>query len=249
MSHDATDISPAMRRYAAEIFRLQEDHAWVGLSDLAEHAEVSTQAVSRMVRRMKEAGMVEHQPYRGLRLTERGRHEAMPALRRHRLVEVFLVEVMGFDWSETHDLADTFEMGIDDAIESRIDELTGHPTHCPHGDPIPGPDGKMPVLRDVSLVELRSGERGVVSRVRTHDPERLRYLGSIGLVPGTPFDLRSCAPFNGPLRLMYGRQDEVLGHELASSIWVERQDGEGEPAAAGPDGGAMHGDRADARSA
>ncbi|MCB0216207.1 MAG: metal-dependent transcriptional regulator [Caldilineae bacterium] len=228
MREPTTAISPAMRRYAAEIYRLQDGQPWVGLADLAAHAAVSAQAVSRMARRMKEAGLVEHQPYRGLRLTEAGQRAAMPAIRRHRLVEVFLVNVMGFDWSETHDLADVFEQGIDASIEDRIDLLTGHPTRCPHGDPIPTRDGRMPVLDDTSLVNLRTGERGVVSRVRTHDPERLRYLRSIGLVPGTAFDLRSCAPFNGPLRLKYGRHDEVLGHELATAIWVTRDaSGEG----------------------
>ena len=81
----------------------------------------------------------------------------------------------------------------------------------------------MPKIDDTSLVNLRSGERGRISRVRTHDPDRLRYLGTIGLVPGTRFDLRSCAPFNGPLRLMFGEKDEVLGHELAAAIWVTRE--------------------------
>lgn len=222
MTRSRPEISPAMRRYAAEIYRLEEDRERVGLSELAAHLAVSTQAASRMTRRMKAAGLVEHEAYRGLRLREPGRKAAMPAIRRHRLVEVFLVEVMGYDWSETHELAETFEQGVDEVLEARIDALTGHPTRCPHGDPIPTVDGHMPVLADLSLVHLRSGERGVVSRVRTHDPDRLRYLGSIGLVPGTRFDLRSCAPFNGPLRLMYGHQDEVLGYELASAIWVTR---------------------------
>jgi DtxR family Mn-dependent transcriptional regulator len=220
MSSQTASISPAMRRYAAEIYRLQEHRTWVGLADLAEHAEVSAQAVARMVQRMKDAGLVQHQPYRGVRLTEAGQRESMPALRRHRLVEVFLVKVMGFDWSETHELADRFEQGIDQALEDRIDRLTGHPTRCPHGDPIPDREGRMPQVVDQSLVELSSGQGAEISRVRTHDAARLRYLQSIGLVPGTRFDLLSCAPFNGPLRLTYGDRDEVLGYELAASIWV-----------------------------
>jgi DtxR family Mn-dependent transcriptional regulator len=219
---DEAGVSQAMRRYAAELFRLQEDRDWVSPSDLAGRLEVSAQAVSRMVRRMKAAGFVEHRPYRGLRLTAAGIRAAIPAIRRHRLVEVFLVDVMGFDWEETHALADIFERGIDQVIEERIDDLTGHPSHCPHGDPIPTRDGRMPEPDDMSLVDFRSGDRGVVSRVRTHDPERLRYLRGIELMPGTHFDLLSCAPFNGPLRLMYGRRDEVIGRELATSIWVKR---------------------------
>jgi DtxR family Mn-dependent transcriptional regulator len=146
----------------------------------------------------------------------------MPAIRRHRLVEVFLVRIMGYDWAEAHDLADTFERGVDDALEDRIDEMTGHPTRCPHGDPIPSKDGVMPLVDDIELVALPSGQEGVLSRVRTHDPDKLRYLASIGLVPGVHFSLMSCAPFNGPMRLIYGDRDEVLGYELAKALRVER---------------------------
>lgn len=214
--------SPAMQRYAAEIYRLQEHHPFVGLAEIAEHLDVSAQAVSRMVQRLKEAGLLLHRPYRGVRLTAAGEQISLPAIRRHRLVEVFLVKVMGYDWSETHGVADTFELGVDQALEDRIDALTGHPTRCPHGDPIPSREGVIERLDDFSLIQLGSGEAGLISRVRTHDPARLRYLGSIGLVPGTAFSLRSCAPFNGPLRLTYADRDEVLGYELASAIWVQR---------------------------
>jgi DtxR family Mn-dependent transcriptional regulator len=226
-----TAVSPAMHRYAAEIYRLQEHHPFVSLADLAEHLDVSAQAVSRMVQRLRDFGLLVHKPYRGVRLTEEGERVSLPAIRRHRLIEVFLVKVMGYDWSEIHDLADVFEQGVDQTIEDRIDQLTGQPTRCPHGDPIPTRDGHMPVLADQSLVELRSGEHGRISRVRTHDPAKLRYLASIGLVPGLSFSLRSCAPFNGPLRLFYEGRDEVLGAELAASIWVEREGAEATQAA------------------
>ena len=214
-------ISPAMQRYAAEIFRLQEDTAHVGLTSLAAHLDVSAQATSRMVKRMKDIGLIAHEPYRGVRLTEPGERQAMPALRRHRLIEVFLVDVMGYDWAEIHDRADVLERGIDDALEARIDELTGHPTHCPHGDPIPSRDGHFEQLQDAPLTDLGSGITGRISRVRTHDPEKLRYLQEIGLKPGTAFDLLSCAPFDGPLRLRTSDQDVVLGYRLASSVWAE----------------------------
>lgn len=214
--------SLAMQRYAAEIFRLQQDQPRVLVSELAERADVSVQAASRMVRRLRDAGLAEHTPYQGVRLTEPGVRASLPAIRRHRLVEVFLVKVMGFDWAETHDLADVMELGVDQALEDRMDALTGHPTRCPHGEPIPSRDGRMPVVNDVSLVTLRSGEAGRISRVRSHDPAKLRYLAAIGLVPGVGFDLRSCAPFNGPLRLWYEGHDEVLGYELARELWVER---------------------------
>jgi DtxR family Mn-dependent transcriptional regulator len=118
-------------------------------------------------------------------------------------------------------LADTFERGINDKIEDRMDELAGRPTRCPHGEPIPSKDGIMPVVKDISLIDVPSGSDCVISRVRTHDMEKLHYIGELGLVPGVPFHLLSCAPFKGPLRLQMKPQDHLIGHELAASLWVE----------------------------
>ncbi|MDQ7028763.1 MAG: metal-dependent transcriptional regulator [Ardenticatenia bacterium] len=215
------EITEAMQRYAAEIFRLQQDCEFVSPSLLELHLEISPQAVSRMLRRMRDAGLVEHEPYRGVRLTQAGEQVALPIIRRHRLAEVFLVEVMRFGWEETHDLADVFVNGLNAYLEERIDELTGHPDRCPHGEPIPTPDGTMPVLNDVCLVELEPGCTVRISRVRTHDVEKLRYLGELGLRPGTELDFVAAAPFNGPLRLCRGRREVVLGRELAATLWVE----------------------------
>jgi DtxR family Mn-dependent transcriptional regulator len=213
--------TPAMKRYAAEIYRLQQDYSYVGLSELSESVEASLQATSRMVGRMKEMVYLKHEPYRGVRLTPAGERIAMPALRRHRLTEVFLVKIMKYDWASAHELSDVFERGINDEIENRIDELSGHPTRCPHGEPIPNKDGIMPVVTDTPLVEVPSGSDCVVSRVRTHDMDKLRYIAQLGLVPGTSFHLLSCAPFKGPLRLQIMPHDHIIGHELAASIWVE----------------------------
>ncbi|MFZ6026287.1 MAG: metal-dependent transcriptional regulator [Chloroflexota bacterium] len=221
-------ISAAMQRYAAEIYRLQQDMPQVPVSLLTGHVEASAQATAQMIRRLGLAGFLVHEPYRGVRLTSEGEKIAMPALRRHRLTEVFLVRVMGYDWAAAHELADTFEQGVNDEIEERMDELTGHPMRCPHGEPIPSKDGVMPSLDDLPLIEIPSGSTCVVSRVRTHDLDKLRYLAQLGLVPGTPFHLLSCAPFKGPLRLQMKPQDHVIGYELAQSLWVEaRQRGKG----------------------
>jgi len=211
----------AMRRYAAEIFRLQQDAPYVGLAELSEIANSSQQATARMVGRMKELKYLEHELYRGVRLTPKGEQIAMPALRRHRLVEVFLVQVMKYGWDEAHELSDSFALGINDPLEDRIDEITGNPTRCPHGEPIPSKDGVMPVVKDVPLLEVPSGSDCIISRVRTHDMEKLRYFAELGLVPGAPFHLFSCAPFKGPLRLQMKPQDHLIGHELAGSLWVE----------------------------
>jgi DtxR family transcriptional regulator, Mn-dependent transcriptional regulator len=213
--------TPAMQRYAAEIFRLQQDTPYVGLAELSESANSSQQATARMVVKMKEMEYLEHELYRGVRLTVKGEKIAMPALRRHRLVEVFLVRVMKYGWDEAHELSDTFALGVNDVVEDRIFEITGKPTRCPHGEPIPSKDGVMPVVKDVHLLDVPSGSDCIISRVRTHDMEKLRYFAELGLVPGAPFHLFSCAPFKGPLRLQMKPHDHLIGYELASALWVE----------------------------
>ena len=213
--------TPAMQRYAAEIFRLQQDTGYVGLNELSESANSSMQATARMVGRMKKLDYLEHELYRGVRLTMKGQQIAMPALRRHRLVEVFLVKVMKYGWDEAHELSDTFALGVNDVVEDRIDEITGHPKRCPHGEPIPSKDGVMPVVKDVPLLEVPSGSDCVISRVRTHEEDKLRYFAELGLVPGVLFHLFSCAPFKGPLRLQMKPHDHLIGYELAGCLWVE----------------------------
>ena len=215
------NVSPAMQRYAAESYRLQQDHEQIPLSLLSSHVESSAQAIASMVKRLNNGGYLIHEPYRGVHLTPDGERIAMPALRRHRLTEVFLVRVMKYDWATAHKLADTFERGINDELEDRMDELAGFPTRCPHGEPIPSKSGDMPEVRDEPLINVPSGSDCIVSRVRTHDMDKLDYIGELGLVPGTPFHLLSCAPFKGPLRLNMKPLDHVIGYELAGSLWVE----------------------------
>lgn len=214
-------VSPAMRRYAAEIYRLQQDYEQVSLSLLSSHVEASAQAISTMVKRLNKSGYLVHEPYKGVRLTTDGEKIAMPSLRRHRLTEVFLVKVMQYDWASAHELSDVFERGVNDELEDRIDELAGHPTRCPHGEPIPSKTGIMPQVKDEPLSNVPSGSDCIVSRVRTHDSDKLRYIAEIGLVPGKPFHLLSCAPFKGPLRLEMKPHDHIIGYELSQSLWVE----------------------------
>jgi DtxR family Mn-dependent transcriptional regulator len=170
---------------------------------------------------MKRKAYLQHEPYQGVRLTAEGERIAMPALRRHRLVEVFLVQVMEFGWGEAHELSDRLELGINETLEDRIDVLTGHPTRCPHGEPIPSKEGRMPEVNDIPLVNLDPTLRCRISRVRTHDVDKLRYFADLGLVPGVALELRSRAPFDGPLRIQMNSEELVLGYELASALYVE----------------------------
>src|SRR5574341_584663 len=210
-----------MAQYLGEIFRLQEYQRPVGLSSLAEHMNVSLQAASRMLNRLQRAALIDHQPYRGVELTQAGERIALQELRRHRISEVFLVRVMGFGWDEVHDLTDQFESGISDLMLGRIEEMAGFPTRCPHGEPIPARDGTMPVLQDSSLTSLKPGAEGRISRVRVNEPARLRYLAELDLIPGATIQLVSQSPFNGPVRVKIGQSEQILGHDLASALWID----------------------------
>ena len=212
--------SASMREYLAEMYRLQEDAGAVTTTGLAERLDVSAPAVPRMLRRLQTAGYVERVPYQGAELTELGRREALKELRRHRVLEVFLVNVMGFTWDETHEHADDLGRGLNDAITERMAQMTNFPTRCPHGEPIPDAEGRIAELNDVQIINLNVGYKGIVSRVRTHEPEKLRYFASLGLVPFVDFEIVGRAPFNGPMRLRLDKDEVVLGIELARSLWV-----------------------------
>jgi DtxR family Mn-dependent transcriptional regulator len=215
--------SPAMQEYLAEAYRLafyQTDDPYISTSALADVLHVSPPAVTRMVQRLKEAGFLDHEPYRGIRLTPLGEREALMSIRKHRLVERFLVDVMGFGWHEVHDAADSLGATVSDMVVDRMDDLTGHPRRCPHGEPIPTPDGKMPRIVDTLLADVVADSDYVVSRCNTHDVEKLRYLASLGLTPGAAIRLVERAPFHGPLHVRVAEQTHFLGYELAQVLRV-----------------------------
>ncbi|MFO7538675.1 MAG: metal-dependent transcriptional regulator [Chloroflexota bacterium] len=212
--------SAAMREYLAEIYRLQEDNPTVSTTNLAERLDVSAPAVPRMLKRLKNAGYVKHVPYQGVELTDLGREEALQEIRRHRILEVFLVDVMGFDWDEVHEHADALGAGLTQPIAERMAEMAGNPQRCPHGEPIPYADGHLPDITDTCIMNLNVGHKGAFSRVRTHEPEKLKYFASLGVRPGVPFEIVGRAPFNGPMRLRIERDEIVLGAELTKSLWV-----------------------------
>jgi DtxR family Mn-dependent transcriptional regulator len=220
---ESANASAAMSDYLAEAYRLayyQDSNPYISTSALAEVMGVSAPAVTRMVQRLKEAGYLEHEPYRGIHLTPKGEREALMNIRRHRLVEVFLVDVMKFGWHEVHDAADELGEAVSDRIVERMEQMAGFPRRCPHGEPIPTANGVMPRVQDAPLSEVKTGSEYAISRVNTHDADKLAYLGELGLKPGTSIFLISRAPFNGPLQLRLKEDVQVIGHELAGALRV-----------------------------
>jgi DtxR family Mn-dependent transcriptional regulator len=224
-----------MLDYLAAIFKLGEAQSRSGdkvtTSALAELMHVSPAAASSMLKRLEESNFVERSSVDGITLTEQGRLAALQLVRRHRLLEVFLVQVMGFTWDQVDVEAHRLEHAVSSAFEDRIDRLCGFPTHCPHGDPIPQKDGGLPDERLLSLVEMQPGQGGVLRRVGTNDARVLRYLTQLALEPGRSLRLVDLAPFNGPvtLELLNGANGDtpvatqMLGSELAAQLYIHPQ--------------------------
>lgn len=220
----ATD---SMQEYLAEAYRIayyQHDNLYVSTSSLADELHVSAPAVTRMVQRLKSAGFLEHEPYRGIRLTPKGEREALANIRKHRLVERFLVDVMGFGWHEVHDDADDLGLVVSNVLVDKMDEMSGFPKRCPHGEPIPTAKGDMPRIVDYPLADVETNAAYIISRVHTHDADKLKYFAELGLQPGKPFNLQSRAPFKGPLHLEVDGQIHFIGHELAGALRVCSQE-------------------------
>ena len=216
-------VSTAMQEYLAETYRLahhQKESPYVSTSALADVMGVSAPAVTRMVQRLKDAGYLEHEPYQGIFLTPNGEREALMNIRRHRLVERFLVDVMQFGWHEVHQAADELGAAVSNVVVERMETMAGFPRRCPHGEPIPTRDGIMPDVVDYSLNEVEEGEEWIVSRANSHDEEKLKYLNQLGLKTGAVFTLIERAPFKGPIKLKVGEETHFIGHELAGILRV-----------------------------
>jgi DtxR family Mn-dependent transcriptional regulator len=222
-----TELSATMRDYLAEIYRLAERTPegvpYVGTSALADMVNVSAPAVNRMVTRLKELGLLQHEPYQGIKLTDAGRKEALARLRMHRIAEVFLVDVMGFGWDEVYDEAYRMSTNMSEAIAQRMLQMSNYPVRCPHGESIPDVDAAFSEPDDVRLSEAIVDENYTITRVLTREPDRLQYMAALGLVPGTQLQLIHIAPFNGPMQLKVGNEYRIIGHNLAELIKVEAE--------------------------
>lgn len=221
----SADLSATMRDYLAEIYRLSDrgsnEQGYISTSALADLLDVSPPAVNRMVTRLREMGLLQHEPYQGIRLTPEGRLEALKQLRKHRIVEAFLVNTMGFGWHEVHAEADAISRAITEPLVERMEEMAGNPRFCPHGEPIPTPEGEIADMGDMLVTEAPHHQPLVITRVRTREPDRLEYIAALHLVPGTQVSILNAAPFNGPIQLSLGKEYRIIGHNLAEMIKVK----------------------------
>ena len=219
---EIVSASSAVEDYAKAIYALQRQAGGAVTNNaLAERLGVTPGSASAMVKRLQAMGLVAHEPYRGVRLTERGERVALEVLRHHRLLELYLAESLGVPWDRVHDEAEVLEHVISEDLEERIAQRLGDPTHDPHGDPIPTRDGRIEEGDTVSFGSLPPGTRGRFVRVSDSDPDMLRYLSERGIAPGMEFEVIEREPFGGPLTVRFGDREHALGGGLTGAMRVE----------------------------
>jgi DtxR family Mn-dependent transcriptional regulator len=193
----------------------------VSTTALAERLGVTAASASGMVKRLGELGLVAHQPYHGVMLTDAGRRIALEVIRHHRLLELYLVESLGVPWDRVHQEAEVLEHVLSEELEELIATKLGDPTRDPHGDPIPTRDLTIEEIATESLQSLETGTRGKFTRVSDADPEMLRYLANRGIAPGDELEVVERQPFGGPLFVRFAGEIHPLGGELARAMRVE----------------------------
>ena len=214
--------SDAVEDYAKAIYAVaRRDGGSASTNALAERLGVTPASVSGMVKKLDGLGLVEHVPYKGVALTAAGERVALEVIRHHRLLEAYLAQSLGMDWARVHDEAEVLEHHISEELEALIAAKLGHPTHDPHGDPIPTADLLIDEGDSVPIESLEPGARGRFVRVSDSDPEMLRYLSQRGIAPGATFEIVEKQPFGGPVFARFGDDVHVLGGQLAACMRAE----------------------------
>ncbi|MDH5803871.1 MAG: metal-dependent transcriptional regulator [Gemmatimonadota bacterium] len=212
-------LSRSVEDYLKVIYQIAQGRDAAQTMAIAEQLGVAPPSVSGMVKRLAEDGWLEHVPYKGVKLTEKGLRQALKMVRRHRVLETYLIDKLGYSWDDVHDEAELLEHAVTDRLIEKMAHALGHPTHDPHGAPIPTAEGDVEEEEYVPMSEFEVSTNGELRRVEDADAERLRFLDTLGLRPGTKFRVLSKQPFEGPLTVrIEDDREEVVGYRLASSL-------------------------------
>ena len=213
--------TPAREDYLKGIFRLGGGLSRVHTTQLANLLSVRKPSVTAMLKRLALEGLIDYSPRKGARLTGEGEAATMRVVRRHRLVETFLVQMLGLDWSEVHDDAEILEHHLSDRIVNALDRALGHPTEDPHGHPIPDAEGHLRVRNLTPLEELEVGDKGTVREVHAKEPTRLQRWKTMGFVPGSALAMLERHEFEDVMHIDVGGEVVVTGSEGVAGILVE----------------------------
>jgi DtxR family transcriptional regulator, Mn-dependent transcriptional regulator len=216
-------LTRSVEDYLKAIYRLSPSGRPASTSEIAHLLELSAPSVSGMVKRLSEQGLLEHVPYKGVQLTAEGRRAALRMVRRHRLIESYLVDFLGYSWDIVHAEAERLEHAVSDTLVERMAVALGHPSFDPHGDPIPAPDGSIAELDCIPLSDIPVGRTVELRQVDESQPERLRYIASLGLRPGAVVTVTDRQPFGGPLTVESSGERLIIGRELGQVLLCARE--------------------------
>ncbi|MCA9866082.1 MAG: metal-dependent transcriptional regulator [Anaerolineales bacterium] len=212
----------AIEDYVKTIYALALEESPVSTSRIAAARRVKPASATSMIQRLAKLHLVNYEKHYGVTLTATGDKLALEVIRHHRLLELYLMEALGFSWDEVHEQADILEHVISEKLEERIAAALNHPEFDPHGDPIPALDGTIAVIDTTALADMPAGARARVSRIPDDsNSELLRYLAGLGLVPGVEVRMIEVAPFLGPLTIAVSDEHKVIGRNLAELVLVE----------------------------
>jgi DtxR family transcriptional regulator, Mn-dependent transcriptional regulator len=214
------ELSDAIQDYVKEIYKLEAAGGRPTTSALAAQLGVSAPSVTSMLKKLATLELVEHERYRGARLTAKGERVALEVIRHHRLIEQYLSQTLGLPIDELHAEADRLEHALSEELEAHIDRSLGYPTRDPHGDPIPSPDLTIDRPEVTPLSTLEAGDKATVERIPDGNGELLRYLSKLKLTPGRRLEVRESAPFGGPVTVRVAGADHAISRELAAQISV-----------------------------
>jgi DtxR family Mn-dependent transcriptional regulator len=212
--------TPVVEDYLKAVWMLQQVESPVSTSRIAERLSLTAAAVTAMIKRLAEQGLLRHEPYYGVRLTAAGELAALRIIRRHRVLELFLVEKLGYEWDRVHDEAERLEHAASDELIERLARLMGEPDRDPHGSAIPTAEGEVDRGAYPALGDLAPGEMRQVLEVQVQEADQLRYLGSLNLRPGARVQVVEKSPFEGPVSLSVNGAPAVISHSLAQRIRV-----------------------------
>jgi DtxR family Mn-dependent transcriptional regulator len=219
-------LTPNIEDYLKAIFEINQPPQRVSTNQIAEALGVSAASVTGMLKKLSDNDppLVVYQKHHGASLTSAGEQVALEILRHHRLLEMYLVQVLGYDWDQVHQEADRLEHVISEDFEARIDQALGHPSHDPHGDPIPDSDLNLPESPTLRLFDLDCGDTAIIHRVGSENPELLRYLAEMGMMPKVTIKILDRTPYDQNLRLKLGDSPDslILGPVITQQIFVER---------------------------
>ena len=213
--------SEQIENYLKNIYKIESAEGKVSTSSLSERLQISPASVTEMVKKLASEGSLTHTPYKGVSLTEAGKRAALKILRKHRLWEMFLVEVLHFSWDEIHEEAEKFEHIMSDKMEEKIDEVLGFPEVDPHGDPIPNRNGIVKRVRWLALANVEEGSTVRVVRVNDANPELLQYASSVGLSLNRKIMVKQRMKFDNSLIVRIGSKELTISATLAKNIFVE----------------------------